>query len=138
MDWVNQLIKNAYTEANKNNGGKPDFTSEGRCLASVENVLEKTLGIKAKRPASAYQFPAYYDRYTEFLKFYSKSVLSNNLRVIPRGGISVWNQTKEHPHGHIEIKTDDPAEFTSDYIQEERKTYAGQTVPLAIYLPKKI
>lgn len=136
MDWVNQLIKNAYTEANKNNGGKPDYTSEGHCLAAVENMLEKTLGIKAKRPASAYKFPAFYDGYSDFLKYYTKVSNHNPLYSLPCGSIVVWDKTESHPHGHIEIKTKNPAQFTSDYIQLTRVSYAGNTSPLAVYVPK--
>lgn len=138
MNWIDKLVQNAYTEANKDNGGKPDFTSEGRCLASVENVLEKTLGIKAKRPGSAYQFPIYYDRYSSFLKYYTKVSNKTPLRDLPLGSIDVWNKTKDHPHGHIGIKTAHPSEFTSDYTQKTRTSYAGQTVPLALYTPNKI
>lgn len=134
--WVLELVKNAYIEANKNNGGKPDYTSEGSCLNAVENILEKTLNIKAKRPNSAYEFPNCYNRYTDFLKFYSLVDNSNPLYSLPIGSIIVWDKELKHKHGHIEIKTKNPCEFTSDYIQISRVTYGLQEKPYKIYVPK--
>lgn len=134
--WVSELVKNAFAEANKDNSGKPDYSSEGHCLNAVENVLEKTLGIQAKRPASACQFPAFYKNYKDFLKYFTKADNSNELYKLPLGSIIVWGKTEGHPHGHIEIKIANPSRFASDYIQLTRVSYAGNTIPLAIYIPK--
>lgn len=134
--WVDNLVKIAMDEANKNNNGNLDLTSEGLCLNAVENTLEKALKIKAKRPVSAYMFPNFYNTYPEFRQFYGIVDKTNPLKFLPLGAIVVWGKTEKHKHGHIEIKTKQPLQFTSDYTQLERSTYSGNKTPIAIYIPK--
>jgi hypothetical protein len=86
---------------------------------------------------SAYMFPQAVKNNRDFFKHYEeiKPNTKINLNTCPPGVVAVYDKTIDHPHGHVEIKTFGTA-WVSDYKQLKRVSYAGQSIPMMMYIPK--
>lgn len=107
------------------------------CLAGVQNVLD-AVGIITQRVNSAYMAEQVFDNNELFQANFTKSDIVNiNYDSAPRGTIIIFDKTKTHPHGHIEIKSYGTS-WISDYKQLKRTQYGGQKTPKAVYYVKKV
>ncbi len=96
----------------------------GWCLKGVNNTLEKVYGFRLSYNSAYQAIPALQSR-SDFVEVTNQYENASELVNLPEGAIVVWENSSNHPHGHISIALGDGRE-ASDHIQKQTTNYGTQ------------
>ena len=98
--------------------------STGWCLKGVNNALEKAYGFRLSYNSAYQAIPALQSR-SDFTEVTNQYPNAQSLTNLPAGAIVVWENSSNHPHGHISIALGNGQE-ASDHIQSQTVNYGTQ------------
>ncbi|HIS53670.1 TPA: hypothetical protein IAA82_01805, partial [Candidatus Galligastranaerophilus gallistercoris] len=98
--------------------------STGWCLKGVNNALEKAYGFRLSYNSAYQAIPALQSR-SDFTEVTNQYPSAQSLTNLPAGAIVVWENSSNHPHGHISIALGNGQE-ASDHIQSQTVNYGTQ------------
>lgn len=96
----------------------------GWCLKGVNNTLEQVYGFRLSYNSAYQAIPALQSR-SDFTEVTNQYKSASDLKNLPAGAIVVWENSSNHPHGHISIALGDGRE-ASDHIQSQTVNYGTQ------------
>lgn len=96
----------------------------GWCLKGVNNTLEQVYGFRLSYNSAYQAIPALQSR-GDFVEVTNQYESASDLVNLPAGAIVVWENSSNHPHGHISIALGDGRE-ASDHIQNQTTNYGTQ------------
>ena len=96
----------------------------GWCLKGVNNTLEQVYGFRLSYNSAYQAIPDLQSR-SDFTEVTDQYQSASDLVNLPAGAIVVWENSSNHPHGHISIALGDGRE-ASDHIQNQTTNYGTQ------------
>ena len=96
----------------------------GWFVKGVNNTLEQVYGFRLSYN-SAYQASPDLQSRSDFTEVTNQYQSASDLVNLPAGAIVVWENSSNHPHGHISIALGDGRE-ASDHIQNQTTNYGTQ------------
>lgn len=96
----------------------------GWCLKGVNNTLEQVYGFRLSYNSAYQAIPDLQSR-SDFVEVTNQYKSASDLVNLPAGAIVVWENSSNHPHGHISIALGDGRE-ASDHIQNQTVNYGTQ------------
>ena len=96
----------------------------GWCLKGVNNTLEQVYGFRLSYNSAYQAIPDLQSR-SDFTEVTNQYARASDLVNLPAGAIVVWENSSNHPHGHISIALGDGRE-ASDHIQNQTTNYGTQ------------
>ena len=96
----------------------------GWCLKGVNNTLEQVYGFRLSYNSAYQAIPDLQSR-SDFTEVTDQYASASDLVNLPAGAIVVWENSSNHPHGHISIALGDGRE-ASDHIQNQTTNYGTQ------------
>lgn len=96
----------------------------GWCLKGVNNTLEQVYGFRLSYNSAYQAIPDLQSR-SDFTEVTNQYKSASDLVNLPAGAIVVWENSSNHPHGHISIALGDGRE-ASDHIQNQTVNYGTQ------------
>ena len=96
----------------------------GWCLKGVNNTLEQVYGFRLSYNSAYQAIPDLQSR-SDFTEVTNQYQSASDLVNLPAGAIVVWENSSNHPHGHISIALGDGRE-ASDHIQNQTVNYGTQ------------
>lgn len=96
----------------------------GWCLKGVNNTLEQVYAFRLSYNSAYQAIPALQSR-GDFVEVTNQYESASDLVNLPAGAIVVWENSSNHPHGHISIALGDGRE-ASDHIQNQTTNYGTQ------------